>query len=63
MVENLGAFKSSEVFDHSKTPKYRTSLIISLERSGISRMIHMIWGRGFGRKLDGGRVWDALEKG
>jgi hypothetical protein len=26
-------------------------------------MINMIWGRGFGRKLGGGRVWDALEKG
>ena len=32
-------------------------------QSGLLGMINMIWGRGFGRKLDGGRVWDALEKG
>jgi hypothetical protein len=30
---------------------------------GLLGMINMIWGRGFGRKLGGGRVWDALEKG
>ena len=32
-------------------------------KSGLLGMINMIWGRGFGRKLGGGRVWDALEKG
>ena len=32
-------------------------------QSGLLRMINMIWGRSFGRKLDGGRVWDTLEKG
>ena len=32
-------------------------------KSGLLGMINMIWGRGFRRKLGGGRVWDALEKG
>ena len=37
------------------------------ERAEVERrllgMINMMWGRGFQRKLSGGRVWDALEKG
>jgi hypothetical protein len=37
------------------------------ERAEVERrllgMINMMWGRGFHRKLSGGRVWDALEKG
>ena len=31
-------------------------------KSGLLKMINMIWGRGFGRKLGGGSVCDALEK-
>ena len=30
-------------------------------KSGLLGMINMIWGRGFGRKLGGGRVGEGIE--
>ncbi len=41
----------------------RQSLTRKERKSGLLGIINMIWGRGFGRKLGGGRVWDALDKG
>ena len=77
MCENLGAFKTSEVFAHSMTPKHVTLryeshmghilfMIFNLtenEEKRLLGMIHMMWRRGLWIILSGGRVWDALEKG
>ena len=61
---------------HSMTPKHVTLryeshmghilfMIFNLtenEEKRLLGMINMIWGRGFGRKLVGRTMWDALGK-